>query len=69
MIGEPPEPLVPNGLARQQCLDAPMQLVWKALEASGRQLAGRRRNAAQSWAAVRGVWAFLRHELVRFWRA
>ena len=50
-------------------LDAPAQLVWKVLEASGRQLAGRKRNAAQSWAAVRGVWAFLRHELVRFWRA
>jgi N-acetylglucosaminyl-diphospho-decaprenol L-rhamnosyltransferase len=50
-------------------LDAPVQLAWKLLEAGGRQLAMRKRPAAQSRAAVRGVWAFLRHELVRFWKA
>ncbi len=50
-------------------LDAPVQLVWKFAEAAGRGAAWRKRPAAQSWAAVRGVWGFLRHELVRFWRA
>jgi GT2 family glycosyltransferase len=50
-------------------LDAPVQLVYKAVEALGRLVAGQRRDAARSWASARGVWAFLRHELVRFWRA
>ena len=49
-------------------LDAPVQLVGKAVEAAARRVAGQRRDAARSWAAARGVWAFLRHELVRFWR-
>jgi N-acetylglucosaminyl-diphospho-decaprenol L-rhamnosyltransferase len=50
-------------------LDAPVQLVGKAVEAAARRAAGQTHNAARSWSAVRGVWAFLRHELVRFWRA
>lgn len=50
-------------------LDAPVQLVCKAVEALARRATGQRENAARSWAAARGVWAFLRHELVRFWRA
>ena len=50
-------------------LDAPVQLVGKVVEAAGRRAAGQKRNATRSWAAARGVWAFLRHELVRFWRA
>jgi hypothetical protein len=50
-------------------LDAPVQLVGKVLEAAGRRSRGKRRDAARSWAAARGLWAFLRHELVRFWRA
>ena len=50
-------------------LDAPVQLVGKAVEAGARRAAGQRHGAARSWAAARGVWAFLRHELVRFWKA
>jgi hypothetical protein len=50
-------------------LDAPVQLVGKVIEATARHVTGQRQNAARSWAAARGVWAFLRHELVRFWRA
>ncbi len=50
-------------------LDAPVQLVGKATEALARWADGQPLNARRSWAAVRGVWAFLRHELVRFWRA
>lgn len=50
-------------------LDAPVQLIGKSTEALGRWLKGRRTNARRSWAAARGVWAFLRHELVRFWKA
>lgn len=50
-------------------LDAPVQLVCKAVESGARRLAGQRKDAVRSWAAARGVWAFLRRELVRFWRA
>ena len=50
-------------------LDAPVQLVGKVIEAAARRATGQHRNAAQSWAAARGLWAFLRYELVRFWRA
>jgi GT2 family glycosyltransferase len=50
-------------------LDAPVLLVGKAVEALARRAVGHRADAARSWASVRGVWAFLRHELVRFWRA
>ncbi|MCE9564110.1 MAG: glycosyltransferase family 2 protein [Planctomycetes bacterium] len=50
-------------------LNAPIQLIEKAFEAAARRLAGQRKDAGRSWATVRGVWAFLRHELVRFWRA
>jgi N-acetylglucosaminyl-diphospho-decaprenol L-rhamnosyltransferase len=50
-------------------LDAPVQLVGKVLEAAGRRARGERRGAARSWAAARGLWAFLRYELVRFWQA
>jgi GT2 family glycosyltransferase len=50
-------------------LDAPVQLLAKAVEAGGRGIAGQRRDAVRSWASVRGVWAFLRYELGRFWRA
>src|SRR5262245_28906522 len=50
-------------------LDAPVQLAGKVIEAAARQVTGQRTNAARSWAAACGVWAFLRHELVRFWRA
>jgi GT2 family glycosyltransferase len=50
-------------------LDAPVQLAVKAVEAAARRVVGHRPEAARSWAAARGVWAFLRCELVRFWRA
>ncbi|HEV3386855.1 MAG TPA: glycosyltransferase family 2 protein [Gemmata sp.] len=50
-------------------LDAPVQLIGKLMEAAARWSTGQRMNARRSWAAVRGVWAFLRHELVRFWSA
>jgi GT2 family glycosyltransferase len=50
-------------------LDAPLQLVGKAIEAGARWVTGQRENAVKSWATVRGVWAFLRRELLRFWRA
>jgi N-acetylglucosaminyl-diphospho-decaprenol L-rhamnosyltransferase len=49
--------------------DAPVQLVGKVIEAIARRATKQRKNAAQSWAAARGLWSFLRHELVRFWRA
>ncbi len=50
-------------------LDAPLHLIVKLIEAFSRRVRGDRRNAAKSWAAVRGTWAFLRDELRRFWRA
>lgn len=50
-------------------LDAPVQLVGKVIEAAARRATGQLTGAAQSWAAARGLWAFLRHELMRFWRA
>ncbi len=50
-------------------LNAPIQLVEKAVEAAARRMTGQRKDAGRSWATVRGVWAFMRHELVRFWQA
>ncbi len=50
-------------------LDAPLQIVAKSTQAGWRMLTGRRRKAAKSWLAARGLWSFLRRELVRFWKA
>jgi GT2 family glycosyltransferase len=50
-------------------LDAPVQLVAKVIEGIARRATHQRKNAAQSWASARGLAAFLRYELVRFWRA
>ena len=50
-------------------LDAPVQLAGKAIEAVARRAVGHAHDAGRSWAAACGVWAFLRHELGRFWRA
>ncbi len=50
-------------------VDAPFQILGKLLEAAGRRVTGQRANAARSWAAAQGTWAFLRHELRRFWQA
>lgn len=50
-------------------LDAPVQLAGKLVEAAARRVIGHKQDAGRSWAAARGVWAFLRSELARFWRA
>lgn len=50
-------------------LDAPVQIAGKLLQGALRMLTGRRTKARKSWLAARGIWHFLRHELVRFWRA
>lgn len=49
--------------------DAPVQIAQKLLEAAWRCATGQRVKARKSLLAARGLWAFLRHELVRFWRA
>ena len=50
-------------------LDAPVQVVGKAVQAAVRYARGDRAKAAKSWQAAAGVWHFVRAELVRFWRA
>jgi GT2 family glycosyltransferase len=50
-------------------LDAPVQIGLKLFEAACRYATGRPAKARKSLAAARGLWAFLRHELVRFWKA
>lgn len=50
-------------------LDAGPQLGLKMAEAGWRALAGRAAAARQSRLAARGLWAFVRRELPRFWRA
>jgi GT2 family glycosyltransferase len=50
-------------------LDAPIHLGLKLLEAACRFATRRPLKANKSLLAVRGLWAFLRHELVRFWKA
>jgi GT2 family glycosyltransferase len=49
--------------------DAPVQMGMKLFEAGCRYVLGRREKAQKSLLAVRGLWAFIRHELVRFWKA
>ncbi len=49
--------------------DAPVQIGLKLFEAGCRLATGRPHKAKKSLLAVRGLWAFLRHELVRFWKA
>jgi N-acetylglucosaminyl-diphospho-decaprenol L-rhamnosyltransferase len=49
--------------------DAPVQIGLKLLEAGCRFATGRTTKAKKSLLAARGLWAFLRHELVRFWKA
>ncbi len=49
--------------------DAPVQIGLKLFEAGCRFATGRPHKAKKSLLAVRGLWAFLRHELVRFWKA
>jgi GT2 family glycosyltransferase len=50
-------------------LDAPVQIGLKLLEAGCRYATARPEKARKSLLAARGLWAFLRHELVRFWKA
>ena len=50
-------------------LDAPVQIGLKLFEAACRYATLRPTKAKKSLLAVRGLWAFLRHELVRFWKA
>ena len=50
-------------------LDAPVQCLGKVLQGGWRLLTGRREKAKKSWLAARGLWHFMRHELVRFWKA
>jgi N-acetylglucosaminyl-diphospho-decaprenol L-rhamnosyltransferase len=50
-------------------LDAPVQLLAKVVQAGVRVLTGRREKATKSLLAARGLWHFLRRELVRFWKA
>jgi hypothetical protein len=50
-------------------IDAPVQCAAKLVQGAWRFATGRRAKAAKSWLAARGLWHFMRHELVRFWRA
>src|SRR5262245_25129132 len=50
-------------------VDAPVQIGLKLLEAGWRYVTGRPVKAKKSLLTVRGLWAFLRYELVRFWKA
>lgn len=50
-------------------LDAPVQLGLKLVEGGLRRLVGRPADAEKSLIAARGLWAFLRRELWRFWKA
>jgi GT2 family glycosyltransferase len=50
-------------------IDAPVQCVGKLLQGAVRIACGRREKAKKSWLAARGLWYFMRNELVRFWRA
>jgi GT2 family glycosyltransferase len=50
-------------------IDAPVQWAGKLLQGVLRRLTGRPQKASKSWLAARGLWHFMRHELVRFWKA
>ncbi|MDB5309460.1 MAG: glycosyltransferase family 2 protein [Gemmataceae bacterium] len=50
-------------------VDAPVQCVMKMVQGAVRYATGRRAKATKSWLAARGLWHFMRHELVRFWKA
>ncbi|MDY3558677.1 glycosyltransferase family 2 protein [Gemmata sp. JC673] len=50
-------------------IDAPLQLTQKLVEAVWRRATGQRAKAHNSLVAARGLWAFLRRELLRFWKA
>ena len=50
-------------------LDAPVQCAGKLLQGACRFARGKRAKARKSWLAARGLWHFMRNEMVRFWKA
>ncbi len=50
-------------------IDAPVQCAAKVVQGAWRLFTGRRAKAHKSWLAAQGLWHFLRHELIRFWKA
>lgn len=50
-------------------VDAPFQCAMKVGQGLMRYATGRRVKAKKSWLAAKGLWHFMRHELVRFWKA
>jgi GT2 family glycosyltransferase len=50
-------------------VDAPVQCVGKLLQGCVRFARGRTVKAKRSWLAARGLWHFMRSEMVRFWKA
>jgi hypothetical protein len=50
-------------------IDAPVQCAGKLVQGAVRFACGRREKAKKSWLAARGLWHFMRNELVRFWKA
>lgn len=50
-------------------VDTPVQILAKLVQAGTRLATGRRSKAKKSWLAARGLWHFLRNDLVRFWKA
>ena len=50
-------------------VDAPIQFVGKLLQGSLRFARGRTTKARRSWLAAKGLWHFMRSEMLRFWKA
>lgn len=50
-------------------VDAPVHLAGKVVQAAARLLTGRRAKAGKSWVAAKGLWHFLRRDLIHFWAA
>jgi N-acetylglucosaminyl-diphospho-decaprenol L-rhamnosyltransferase len=50
-------------------IDAPVQCIGKVLQGCMRLARGRTAKAKRSWLAARGLWHFMRTEMIRFWKA
>jgi GT2 family glycosyltransferase len=50
-------------------LDAPLHMTGKLIQFAWRSARGRARKAEKSRLAAKGIWHFLRGDLLRFWRA
>jgi N-acetylglucosaminyl-diphospho-decaprenol L-rhamnosyltransferase len=50
-------------------LDAPLHMIGKLIQFAWRSARGRARKAEKSLLAAKGIWHFLRGDLLRFWRA